>query len=70
MDNQQPEKKKRLLLWGICFVIIVGIFAARLVCALIRVDWSDTLTRVMGGIEMVATAVLVFTYMRWRRNPN
>ncbi len=66
--KRQPQKKKRPALWIACLAVIVGITAARVICHVSGVDWSDTLTRVLGGIEIIAAAALAFTFVQSRRN--
>ena len=47
--------------------MIVLITLARVICHFTGTEWSDTLTRVLGGVEIVAVAVLAYSYMKWRK---
>lgn len=65
--KQQPQKKTHPILGIICIVVIVLITLARVVCHFTGTEWTDTLTRVLGGAEIVAVAVLAYSYMKWRK---
>ena len=59
------KANKTLLL--VCLALIVAITAARIICHFCGVALSDTLVRVLGGVEIVAVAVLAYSYMKWRK---
>jgi len=65
--NKQPTKKNHPILGIICIAVIVLITLARVVCHFTGTEWTDTLTRVLGGAEIVAVAVLAYSYMKWRK---
>ena len=54
--------------------VIIGLFLLGLFIAApfvgVRVDTSlsDTLVRVMGGLQLIAVFVAAFSYARWRFN--
>ena len=64
--KKQPEKKKNVRLWAACLIVIGVITLARVICQIAGIDWSDTLSRVLGGVDIVAAAVMAYSYMRWR----
>ena len=65
---KKPEKKKNTLLWIICIAVVLAVILVRIVCQMAGVTLSDTLVRIMGGVQLVAVFVAVFSYARWRFN--
>ena len=64
--RKKPQQQNPIL--GIvCIVVIVLITLARVICYFTGAEWSDTLTRVLGGVEIVAVEVLAYSYMKWRK---
>ena len=64
---KKPEKKKSTLPWMACIGVVLAIVLARVVCLFAHVDWSDDLTRTMGGLELAAAAAAAFLYVRWKK---
>ena len=66
--KKKPEKKKssRLLLISM-LAVIVAVTAVRLIFALCGAPLSDTLVRVLGCVEILAVAVLVYSYIKDRQ---
>ena len=65
--RKKPQKQNNPILGIVCIVVIVLITLARGICHFTGAEWSDTLTRVLGGVEIVAVAVLAYSYMKWRK---
>ena len=66
MPKKPERKKKNTLLWIICIAVVLAVILVRVVCQMAGVPLSDTLIRVMGGVQLVAVFVAAFSYARWR----
>ena len=65
---KKPEQKKNTSLWLVCIGIVLAVILVRIVCHVAGVTLSDTLVRVMGGLQLIAVFVAAFSYARWRFN--
>ena len=65
--KKKPQNKKNPAPWIVCIAVIAAVILARIVCYVAGVAWSDTLTRVFGGVELVAVAVLAYSVVRARQ---
>ena len=66
--SKKPEKKKNTSLWVVCIGVVLAVILVRIVCHVAGVALSDTLVRVMGGLQLIAVFVAAFSYARWRFN--
>ena len=68
MAKKPEKKKKNTLLWIVCIAIVLAVILVRVVCHLAGAALSDTVVRVMGGVQLAAVFVAAFSYARWRYN--
>ena len=65
--KKEPDKKIGKLPWVVCICLVFVIVLVRLVGGAAGIAFSDTLTRVMGYVQLAAAAVAAFFYARWKQ---